>query len=258
MNNTSKKVLEAIKRGGVRPRRSFVFAMRHIGLWFLWTMTVLVGAFTVGAFLFKIANSGIEHLHLVDLPPFRFVVSVFPFLWAALIAASAAAAHRQFRSTERGHTIPLRRVALLHGALTIGIGIALFLSGFGYIGESAALRLRGSSVERSYLKRWHSPENGLLAGRLHIIDGDTASLTGIDGGGYLVDISGLGAARVPVNIPVRVLGTAVDDGRFYACRVLPIRFRGAFGRNETALRQTDEIIVGDERTTLCGDLFPEY
>ena len=89
---------------------------------------------------------------------------------------------------------------------------------------------------------------------MNIVDEDTISLTGIDKIAYIVDISGFGAIDIPTDIPVRVVGTTVDDGRFYACSLLPMRFRGAFRREELVFRRINEIIIDDERTTICGNV----
>ena len=254
MNDTTDNVIKTIKERNIRPKHSLFFALKHIGMWFLWTMTILVGALTFAAFLFKIVNSGIEHHYLADQSYLSFILSTFPFFWVVLIVLSVVVAHYQFRHTEHGHTVPLFRIALVHTVLTLGIGTALFFFGFGYLGGMAALQLRGKNVETSYLARWHEPEKGLLAGRVSIVDEDTISLIGIDKVAYIVDISGFGAIDIPTNIPVRIVGTIVEDGRFYACSLLPMRFRGAFRREELVFRRINEIIIDDERTTICGNV----
>lgn len=254
MNNVKEKVLQTIRGNNMQPKSVLFFALKHIGIWFLWTLTVFVGACMFSAFLFRTLNSGFEYAGLITSSYFHFALSSFPFLWVFLIIVSMVVAHFKFRSTERGYGTSWGKIALINVSLSLFIGIILFFFGFGYVGEKSALRLMGTTVERAYLAKWNDVENGRIVGLVSIIDDDTLSLKDTRGTGYIVDISGLGIVKIPINIPVRLIGILTDDGTFYACHILPVRFRGAFSREEIWFQRVNEIKTNDERSTLCRDI----
>lgn len=248
------KVLQSIKENNIRPKSALFFALRQIGVWFTWALTVLIGALTFSALMFRVLNSGFEHIDLITSSKVFFVLSSLPVFWILLSMASTLVAYAELRNTDRGHVISWKAAALLNVALSILTGTILFFSGFGYISERVALQIRGMDIERTYLTQWNDPGHGRLAGMISAIDDDTLSLLSIDTTGYIVDISGLEAVSIPTNTPVRIIGTFTENGDFYACRVLPVRFRGAFQRKETVFHKVHEIKTDDARTTLCRDI----
>ena len=251
MNTTKEKVLQTIKEKNLRPRHTIFFAIKHITAWCIWTLAVLVGAFVFSALLFQLLNEGFGY-HAAT--PSHTALSSLSLLWIGLLALSSGIAFVQFRSTERGHTIPWGAAILTNILLSLLIGSVLFFFGFGYVSEHTALRFKGTTVERAYLIRQHNAQQGIIIGTVTAINDNTLSLQGIDGKGYLADISGLTSTTIPTNVPIRVIGAYMDNNDLYACRIAAIRFRGAFRREERAWQRIDEIKADNERTTLCRDI----
>ena len=252
--NTTEKVLKTIKKDKLRPRSVLFFALKHIAIWFILALTVFIGAFVFSAFLFRLLNAGFEHIGFITSSHFYFILSLFPFSWLLLLIASAVIAHTVFRDTERGHMPSWQTVTLVNILISLFIGSMLFFFGFGYVGERLVFHYKGMDVEHAYLMRWNNPEEGRIAGIASVIDNNTILLTDVDGVGHTVVISGLGMATVSTSTPIRVIGTLTEDGNFYACQILPVRFRGAFSREERIFQRVNEIKAEDERTTLCRDV----
>lgn len=253
--DTGKKILQTIRKNNLRPASAFLFAVKHMAIWFVWALTVFVGAFVFSAFLFRVFNAGLEHIDFIASSRFHFILSSFSLFWLLLLSISALIAYAIFRNTERGHVFPWWTALLANVLISLCIGSALFFSGFGYVGEWLVSRHKGTDVEHAYLMRWNNVAEGRIAGIVSVVDDNTLLVTSPDGAGYMVDISGLETTQpIPTSEPIRVIGTLIEGGDFYACQILPVRFRGAFSREERVFQRVDEIKVGNERITLCGDI----
>ena len=111
---------------------------------------------------------------------------------------------------------------------------------------------------RRYVRHWDNENHGILTGVAAVIDNNSLLLTSLHGRGHTIDISGLGAVSIPINVPVRIIGIPLEDGSFHACAVLPVQFRGGFSRQELYFNRADEINQGSERSTLCEDILTPF
>jgi hypothetical protein len=220
-------VMSRIGCGEVCPRSKTFFQTRECVVWFLWLISVVVGALAVAVTLFVI---GFRQYGLYEATHdnfFTFMVEVLPFLWIVVFGMMVFVGVYELRHTKRGYRYPLWQIFGSSVVLSLAGGAALHLFGFGYstdhmLGQRMHMY---NSQEKIEEKMWQAPYEGRLLGRF----GEPASppstlvrFTDVSGNEWKVNIDELSDKEKGLmrkDEVVRLIGQVTDGdlGVFYSC-----------------------------------------
>jgi hypothetical protein len=224
-------VMERIACGDVCPRSKVFFKTREYLVWFLWGLSVVLGALAVAVALFVVSyqKTGMYLHH--GRGAFDFFISSLPFLWVGVLVAMVLLAVFHVRHTKRGYRYPLWILTISSLVLSFAGGAVLHLLGVGkyadyHLGQNMRMY---TSQEKMEKKLWHAPLEGRLIGVQQAVMPlpiQGASFTDIFGDTWELDTTELTdteRAFLAEGTMVRLTGTTTDMSlrQFYVCAVLP-------------------------------------
>jgi hypothetical protein len=230
----SERVLGVIETDHLTPKPRWHFLLRE---WVVWFMAF--GAFVVGsiasALSIYIADASRFMEHTIEISRIDVVFEAIPFVWLALLVVAIFYSVHALRETRRGYRF---HVSWLVGAAvvaSIGMGFILDAQGFG-----AALD-RYLLVEAPFYQpvsgfspgHWMRPQEGVIAGVVLNVDGDTFTVRSLDGSDVEVRRSTTTVATCPSGedeigqgVRVRIMGTSTGEGTYEAYAICEFHGRG--------------------------------
>ena len=241
-NSITSQILDRIANEHITPRRRLVFVLREWGVWILWCLTVLIGAFAVAVSMYVAMNAEYAMFEATHTNFFTFMIEVLPYVWLGLLAVMSLVAIKQLRNTKHGYrysTATILGSSLL--CSVIGGGVFHYM-GFGFaldglLGKQIDYYM---SMEKMDLKMWQMPESGRLVGMLVPRPLNTQSdilLMFEDVRGVLWEIGDSELTEREMHLlmntmRVRLLGTSTAPGLFHVCGVFPWMFDRPMARSE--------------------------
>lgn len=227
------QILSKIEKEAVVPRSRLFYRSYHMGLWFVWLITAVVGSVAVAVTLSivsykQFALYEVTHPNFID-----FAMDYLPLLWIVVFISMLILAAYNLRHTKTGYRYPLWQI--LSSSLVISIlgGFSLHILGMGFAVDKqfGVLTDYYQSQERLEQRMWQQPEQGRLLGVMleeEIIQ-PMPFVNFIDSrsGNWQLDITELDEEDI-INLNsrklVRVLGvlqTNTEYKSFHACAVFP-------------------------------------
>ncbi len=224
-------VLERIKKDQVCPRSRWFFRTRECSVWFLWLLSIVVGALAVAVSLFVVLHRQYALYEATHENFFTFMVAVLPYIWIIVFGIMVYVAVYNLRHTKHGYRYPVWQIVLSSLVLSFAGGSALQFFGMGYsfdhvLGERMNMYM---SQEKLEAKMWQAPEDGRLLGRqVHATVAPTSTIVfeDVSGGRWRVNIEELQTKDIELldsAVMVRMIGAMVDtEARiFHTCGVFP-------------------------------------
>jgi hypothetical protein len=188
MNNVKKSVLNKIENEHIKPIPKWQFVLRHIVLWAVVFITVILGGIA-----FSILFVNLYSIHWGYAPKIggRFIF-LLPYIWFLLVALTVYLASKAYENTKKGYKHKHWIIAMVTILISVLLGAILFQV---KAGEKIERNLREfippyAKLQQIREKVWQAPEKGLLPGK--IVKRNSAALIILDdltGKKWKVDIS---------------------------------------------------------------------
>ncbi|MBU1036916.1 hypothetical protein KKF32_02685, partial [Patescibacteria group bacterium] len=167
MNNTSKKVLNKIKQEKIAPKPKWQFRLEQVGLWFLATISVLIGSNAVAAIIFRVVNNDWDTLKLMKRNPISHTLTTMPYVWLIVLALFILLAYYNTRHTKKGYRYSTYGVVIGSVVASILVGVVLYSVGFAPRVDRFIERMPGmEKLMHSREEMWKHPEKGFIAGEI--------------------------------------------------------------------------------------------
>jgi hypothetical protein len=248
MENTPQKesckkgVMSRIECGEVCPRSKRFFQTRECAVWFLWAVSVVIGALAVAVTFFVFTHRQYALYEATHENFFTFMVEVLPLLWIVVFGVMVLVAVYNMRHTKRGYKYPLWQIFSSSMVLSLAGGAALHLFGLGYstdhmLGQKMDMY---NSQEKIEQKMWQNPKEGRLLGHFEgplpppstlVVFKDVAGVQ------WQVNVNELSDSEkgfMERQENVRLLGNVTDDNLkvFYSCGAFPWTFDKPMNRED--------------------------
>lgn len=223
-------ILSRIDTERIAPRARMWWLVREYGVWFLWGLSVLVGAVALAVILYTSMHIRYALYEATHESFTTFLFEAAPYLWFIAFAVMAIFAFYNLRHTKTGYRYSLTQVIGSSLLLSLIGGVALHAANFGqFIDNELGLTMPlYESHEVKEMHMWHSPVDGRLVGKVAT---DTAPVGGVvftdmDGVEWRVNVTELrqsDQAMLFSGKTVRLLGTGMGEGShdLFACGVFP-------------------------------------
>jgi hypothetical protein len=160
-------LLHRIESENVCPKSKLFFQSRECLVWFLWMLSVVVGAFAVAVSLFVVIHHQYAFYEATHDNFFTFLVDALPYLWFMVFGLMAYVAVFNIRNTSHGYKYSVSIILGSSLVLSFAGGSALQLFGFGYsidhiLGSSMNSYMSQEKIEK---KLWQEPAEGRLMGK---------------------------------------------------------------------------------------------
>ena len=162
------KVFSRIHGEAISPRSKLVFQSREFSVWALWTLSIVVGAFSVAVVGFVLTHHEYALYEATHENFSTFIVEALPYMWILTFGLMAAVAIYNLRHTKHGYRYPLWQVCGSSIILSLVGGGVLHVFGFGYsvdhmLGRQMSVYISQEKMETSM---WQNPQDGRLLGRV--------------------------------------------------------------------------------------------
>jgi len=224
-------LLERIEQENYQPRSRWFFRSRECVIWFLWLITVIVGAAAFAVSFFVMTHYQYALYEATHANFLTFIISALPYIWLIVFAIMTFLAVYNLRHTKRGYRYSVPTVLMSSILVSFAAGSTLHFFGLSYaidsyLGEQTRMYQSQDEID---VALWQRPAEGRLLGRevystaeptRLIIFADEANTR------WQMDVSELMPEDIELlqkNKPVRVLGmvTKADYNQFHACGVFP-------------------------------------
>lgn len=225
-------LFERIEMEHVVPRSRLFFRSRECVVWFLWFISVVVGALAVAVSLFVVFHRQYALYEATHDNFLTFMVAVLPYVWIAAFGVMVFAAVYNLRHTKRGYRYSLSTIVLSSVLVSIVGGVSLQLAGLGFaidhhLGERMGMYMSQEKLERVM---WQAPEQGRLLGRQvlpTVSPTTTVIFEDTSGARWRIAINELSErdmALLASAKEVRLLGTTTSSTlqHFHACGAFPM------------------------------------
>ena len=225
------QLFERIESEQVCPRPRWVFASRECVVWFLWFISVVVGALAVAISLFVVTHHQYAFYEATHDNWFTFAVEVLPYIWIFIFLFMLYTAFYNLQHTKHGYRYPVWMIVSSSIVLSFAGGAALQLFGLGYsvdkvLGDHMAMYMSQEKLER---KLWQAPHEGRLLGQQllsTVVPTSTIVFKDVHGVHWRMDVSELqeqDIALLASKRSVRILGKEMNEvvPIFYACGAFP-------------------------------------
>lgn len=233
MKHALRDALQKISEQKIVPEPKWRFLSKKYALWCIFGVLVFLGAASLA-----IAYDAISQL---DWDVYRFVressvvyaLSLVPYFWLVSIGTLLLFAFINLRNTENGYRYGMGKIALasIGGVLILG-SVFVWL---GWGGQWNAVLMNDVPYYQKHLTvtkevQWMRPDQGLLAGTIQSVSGDSVVLTDLLGASWDIKLAKETIVRPAVSLQsgekIKIIGTKKGEGVFEAQEIRPWTGRG--------------------------------
>jgi hypothetical protein len=222
--NVSQEVLEKIK--GSQPKSKWQFVIKDYCIWTLGFISLILSSLGFASTLYMLLHNDWDVYRQVSGGLFSFIFLTLPYFWLIFLAVFIYTAEYIIRHTKRGYKFEFSRMVIASISISIIFGSFFYNVGIGEaIDDAFARRLPfyGKLVNPRQ-QIWLKIDDGLLGGVILEKDGKTFILKDMQGREWQVFAENAIMLIDPqVGQPIRSLGEKIDEGRFEADMILPMR-----------------------------------
>ena len=241
----SEELIEKMKSMNVKPKPTWHFTFKTTFYWFIFFISVALGAFAFSIVLFAIQQIDfdlVSHMShsklefLLGLAPFFWIISIIIFLFAAMIGV---------KKSKKGYKFSYAKILAFSASFSILIGTLFFIGGGAEWLENAFSVRVGlyESVDAKKAKMWSEPEKGFLAGTIIEAGNTILQLTDLNGNFWTVDIE---QANIPRSVlitdgeKIKIIGEITSTSNFRAAELRPWGGNGGGQRWQKRKGQNNE------------------
>ena len=211
--NISQIVLEKIKESGIKPISKNVFNFKRVLFWSLVGFAVLIGAVSFSITLSLLFNND---WYLYNKFGFGFILKSLPYFWVICLLVFTILGEFYYRKTLLGHRHRMMTIVGVYVVLTVIIGSILNLSGLGEIIEQSISQNVPVYNAVIFDKDgfWSQPEEGLLLGKIILIDGNLIKIVDTDSIIWDININNASIdkqVKIEVGKIIKIIGIKKDN-----------------------------------------------
>jgi hypothetical protein len=224
----SASVLAKIEKERVAPIPRWRFLFIEYSIWFLWGLSVLIGAVAFSVMLFFSMHARFGFYEAMHESTLMFFLEMVPYAWVLVFVCMAILAHYNLRHTKHGYKYGVWRILVSSILCSFLAGFMLHAAGMGFLIDTfVAKRLPAlPALQTIEARMWQSPEHGRMLG---VYQGETEDPEVIhfiakDGASWKVDTTELNPLEVGTlysGEPVRLIGivSTTTPAYFHGCGV---------------------------------------
>lgn len=166
---TSKKIMETIKKEKIKPKEKWFFILKKIGFWLVLTVVVLLGAVFLSLAILSFSDYDLELFRALQVGHYvRLLVFTAPYLWMLLLVGSILLSYFVFRKTKTGYRYSILLVAMVILLIVSALGVGAHVSKMNDRMERAISEgvppLGRLAPPRE--QKFFRPEEGIISGRV--------------------------------------------------------------------------------------------
>lgn len=222
----SKTIVEKIKERNIKQKPKWYFTISDILIWFIFIVSVFVGAVSFSIILFSIQQTDFSLIAHMSHSKLELFLGLFPFFWIIGLFILLVISVLVFQKSKKGYKFSWQRLFGLSTALSMLLGTLFFIGGGSqWLERSFAERVSYyESIQQKKKKIWMNPEEGFLSGTIGKINGDTFELIDFNNKNWNIDY---GDAFIPPIFflekgeQVKLIGEMMGSNAFYAKEIRP-------------------------------------
>jgi RNase P/RNase MRP subunit p29 len=222
----SDELIEKMKLLNIKPKPVWHFTFKTAFYWFLFLVSVILGAFAFSIILFSIQQTDfdlVSHMShsklefLLGMAPFFWIISLFIFLFVAMIG---------IKKSKKGYKFSYAKLVAFSASFSILVGTSFFIGGGGEWLENTFSARVGlyEGIESKKAKFWSEPENGFIAGNIVEVGNNTIQLADLSNKIWTIDIE---HANIPRSVlitegeKIKIMGEIISENSFRASEIRP-------------------------------------
>ncbi len=223
----SASVLEKIEKEHVAQIPRWQFLLTEYSIWFLWGLSVLIGAVAFSVMIFFTMHAGFGFYEAHD-DTLMFFLEMIPYAWVLVFVLMAILAHYNLRHTKHGYKYGVWRVLISSIICSFLAGLILHAAGLGFLVDTFVAKRLPSlpALQTIEARMWQSPEHGRMLGMYggETEDPQVVLFTAKDGASWKVDTKELNPLEVGTLYSgelVRLIGivSTATPAYFHGCGV---------------------------------------
>jgi len=222
----SDELIEKLKQRNLKPKPVWHFSLQTAFYWFLFLMSVILGALAFSIILYSIqqvdfglvahmSHSGLEFL--LGLAPFFWIISLIIFLFVAMVG---------IRKSKKGYKVSYTKIIAFSASFSILAGTLFFIGGGGeWLDNAFSSRVSlYEGVQTKKIELWSKPENGHLAGTITDIGEAKIELIDFNNQVWKIDLE---KANIPNSVQIeegekiKIIGEIISPNTFLAKQLRP-------------------------------------
>ena len=215
-----------MQRLNLKPKPGWHFTLKTIFYWFLFIVSVILGAFAFSIVLFSIQQLDFDLLSHMSHSRLEFIIGLAPFFWIISLIIFLFVAMIGIKNSKKGYKFSYFKILIFSASFSILAGTLFFIGGGGGWLENAFSARVGlyESVESKKTKLWSEPENGFLAGTIIEVNNAKIEIIDLSGEVWEIDIK---QANIPRSVEItegekiKFIGEITSPGNFKANEIRP-------------------------------------
>lgn len=219
VENSGQEILDKIKEQNIQPKKRWEFLFKNYLLWLFFALAIILGGLASSATIFIFKHATWVEMAPGFSPLKRLWVNL-PLFWLFSLSLFCVLAWYDFKNTKRGYKYHPLVIVLFSVVLSILLGAAIYLVGFGEKLEETFFR-RVPLYQQMFGRGGRmlvEPGNGHIAGVVQSIDG--AKVVVEDFRGRIFELSTT-TANLHVGQRIVLFGTLGADNNFTCDNIQP-------------------------------------
>lgn len=224
--DTFDKITQQIDKENIVPIPKWYFTLKNIGLWFVFILSVIIGAIAFSVILFSIQQTDFELLSHLQHSKIESLLVFLPFFWIVILLIFSFFAYFSLRNSKKSYKHSLLSLLGLSTFISILIGTLFFIGGgAGKLEESFANSIENyKSLEEKRIQIWMNPKEGMLAGTIQKVVNDTLYLKDFADKNWKITYKDV---FIPFKIElvfgekIKLVGTQINDYSFMTEEMRP-------------------------------------
>ena len=231
----AEKVLEKIKKKGIKPIPKWHFVLKNTLFWVLFLASIKLGSMAFAIILLAVSSTDFEVISHITDSKGEFILGLLPLLWIGGLFLFLFSSFEGFKKTKLGYKYTPTQVIGSSFGLSILLGLGFFFTGGAEKLEQkfADKMPRYESLSEKRIKRWSMPESGFLAGEIQEVTDESIIIQDLNGKEWAI-ITKRAIIRPRVKQvsgeKIKIMGRMLEEGRFVAKEIRPWRKKGGSGR----------------------------
>lgn len=222
----SDELIEKMKSLNLKRKPGWHFTLKTAFYWFLFLVSVVLGAFAFAIVLFTIQQIDFDLISHMSHSKFEFIMGLAPFFWIVSLIIFLLVAMIGIKNSKKGYKFSYSKMVTFSASFSILVGTLFFIGGGGEWLENAFSVRVGlyEGVQAKKAKFWSEPENGYLAGTIIEVEETSIQLTDFHEKIWTVDIE---HANIPPVVlisegeKIKIIGKITSSSNFLAAEIRP-------------------------------------
>jgi len=170
--NLSQNVLEKIKEKKIRPRPKWIFSLKDLGFWLMFSASLILGSISTSLIIFIMRNNDWDLYLRLGHSVFKFILITLPYFWLIFLVFFWIISYYNLKKTKSGYKRNSFSIVLINILVSIILGSTLYFCGLGSELEGS-LEENIPPYSRMFYQRhemWNKPDKGLIGGKIIIFE----------------------------------------------------------------------------------------